>query len=382
MKIAFIGQKGIPAKAGGVERYVEAVATGLVKQGQQVFVYTRPYYSDAKKNIWRGVNLISLPSWQRKHWDAITHVALATWHALWQDYDIIHYQGVGPSLLSWIPRIFKPSTKVLVTFHSLDRKHAKWSLLAKLILRLAEWTACAFPHQTITVSKALQEYCLYHYNKPTTYIPNGVATNLPVGSKTVLSKFALRPYRYFIVISRLVAHKRVEDIISAWFKAKLPQDYKLVIVGSGSYTNRYEKKLRVLTAGQENIIFTGVLTGSKLFTLLAKATGFVSASLDEGMPITVLEAMSLATPLLLSDILGHRELIENLEVITFAPGDTESIAQGMANLAANVKFARKTAKQGQVLVRAQYNWEDIVNNLIVLYSSEQLAPRSLSQTLF
>lgn len=49
MKIAFIGQKGIPAKAGGVERYVEAVATGLVKQGQQVFVYTRPYYSDAKK---------------------------------------------------------------------------------------------------------------------------------------------------------------------------------------------------------------------------------------------------------------------------------------------------------------------------------------------
>ncbi len=151
MKIAFIGQKGIPTKFGGVERYVEGVSQNLVKQGHEVFVYTRPYYTSSSKKSWQRVKLINLPSIHTKHLDAISHVFLATMHALTQDYDIIHYQGVGPSLLSFIPRIFKPKTEVVVTFHSLDRNHAKWYWLAKVILIIGEWTACKFPHRTVTV---------------------------------------------------------------------------------------------------------------------------------------------------------------------------------------------------------------------------------------
>ena len=44
MKIAMIGQKGIPSRAGGVEIHVEELAAGLVEMGQQVDVYCRKYY--------------------------------------------------------------------------------------------------------------------------------------------------------------------------------------------------------------------------------------------------------------------------------------------------------------------------------------------------
>ena len=45
MRIAIIGQKGIPAQGGGIERHVEELSTRLVKLGHVVFVYSRPHYT-------------------------------------------------------------------------------------------------------------------------------------------------------------------------------------------------------------------------------------------------------------------------------------------------------------------------------------------------
>ena len=131
MKIAMIGQKGIPVRYGGIERHVQELSLKLNKLGHSVFVYTRPYYTNKNLKEFKGVNLISLPSIHTKHLDAISHTFLATLDALRKDYDIIHYHGVGPSLLSWIPRIFKPRVKVVVTFHCIDRRHKKCSFCFK-----------------------------------------------------------------------------------------------------------------------------------------------------------------------------------------------------------------------------------------------------------
>ena len=49
MKIAVIGSKGLPAKAGGIERHVEELATRLVKRGFDVTAYTRPWYTGSER---------------------------------------------------------------------------------------------------------------------------------------------------------------------------------------------------------------------------------------------------------------------------------------------------------------------------------------------
>ena len=163
MKIAMIGQKGMPAVWGGVERHVEELATRLVKNNHQVTVYSRSWYSQ-KRSKYQGVTLRFVPSIHTKNLDTITHTLFSTIDALRRDFDIIHYHGVGPALLSFIPRLLKPRAKVIVTFHCQDRLHGKWSFFAKIMLRLGEFAACKFPHETIAVSQTLQKYVKEKYN--------------------------------------------------------------------------------------------------------------------------------------------------------------------------------------------------------------------------
>ena len=92
MRIYFIGQKGMPTLSGGIEKHVEFVAKGMAKEGHEVFVYTRPYYTDKNLKTFEGVNLISLPTIRSKNFDAIFHTFLASIHVLFQRADIIHYQ--------------------------------------------------------------------------------------------------------------------------------------------------------------------------------------------------------------------------------------------------------------------------------------------------
>ncbi len=115
MKIAFIGQKGIPAIMGGVEKHVEELAVRLAALGHEVFVYVRHNYTYKNLQEFKGVKLIHLPSISTKHLDAISHTFLATLHALFCSYDIVHYQAIGPSFLSWIIKLFK--RKTLLLFH-------------------------------------------------------------------------------------------------------------------------------------------------------------------------------------------------------------------------------------------------------------------------
>ncbi len=379
MKVAFIGQKGIPATGGGVERYVEAVASKLVKLNHKVFVYTRPYYTPATKKTYLGVKLVSLPSIHTKNLDAISNVFFATIHALFQDYDIIHYQGVGPSLLSFIPRIFKPSTKVVVTFHSLDRLHAKWSKLAKLILTISEWTACKFPHQTIAVSRGLQAYCLKRYNTPTTFIPNGIYIDSKSNDPNVLKEFGLQKDKYFIVMSRLVSHKRIEDVINAFMKINKP-DFKLVVLGSSSYTEDYQNFLHELAANDERIIFIESLKRERLFTVMRNAIALASASEDEGMPITILEAISLGLPVILSDISGHRELGDDLTYFNLY--DIAQLKKEMQYVLKNTKKVKAAAKLQQKIIINDYNWDDIAKSISDIYRQDIVAPQSLGNILF
>ena len=138
MRIAMIGQKGLPAKFGGVERHVHELSVRLVKIGHKVTVYSRKWYTGGKDKKFAGVEIQHLPSIRTKHLDAITHSFLATLNAIKNKSDVIHYHGIGPSLVSWIPRLFAPRIKVITTFNSIDRKHEKWGLGARLILKLSE----------------------------------------------------------------------------------------------------------------------------------------------------------------------------------------------------------------------------------------------------
>lgn len=380
MKIAMLGQKGIfVTHDGGIERHVEELSTRMAKLGHEIFVYCRPHYvsdklrEEAKAQKWKikaeGVNLVFRPSINTKYLDTITHVFTSTLHALRQNYDVIHYHGVGPSTLAFIPRIFARKAKVIVTFHSQDRFHQKWGPFARAFLAFGEWTACFYPHKTIVVSKTLKRYCKERFYRDTIYIPNGVAVRKVLGSDKI-KKWGLEENKYILSVARFVKHKGLHYLIQAYKKLKTQNSklktFKLVLVGESPYPSKYADYLRKLAAADPDIVFTGYQTGKTLDQLFLNAYIYVHPSESEGLSITILEAMSYGKCVLISDIAENLEAMGNFGFY-FKTGDINDLKNKLEKLLASPNIVSEMGEKAREFVKREHNWDEIAKKTLEVY---------------
>ena len=169
-----IGQKGIPATYGGIEKHVEEIARRLVERGHEVSVFCRLHYTP-RGAAFDGVRLLRRPSVHTKHLDTASHVAGSTLEAMLRRHDVVHFHALGPSLFAGLPRL--TGQRTAVTVHGLDWQRQKWGRGASWVLRQCEGPAAYFPNRTIVVSRTLRDYFRDHHRCDATFIPNG--TNLP-----------------------------------------------------------------------------------------------------------------------------------------------------------------------------------------------------------
>ncbi|MCF6276314.1 MAG: glycosyltransferase family 4 protein [Candidatus Magasanikbacteria bacterium] len=382
MKIAFIGQKGLPAKYGGVERHVHELATRLVKFDFKVIAYARKWYTNAKNGEFEGISIKHTPTVRTKHLDTITHTLFATIDAIRSKNDIIHFHGVGPSLLSWIPRVFAPKTLVITTFHSMDRKQMKWGIFAKLILRMGEWTAIHFAHKTIVVSDVMAHYLNLKYDVNSVCLPNGVPDLKKSEKFETLKKWGIKKDGYILVVARLIPDKGVHNLITAYLQAKkekinIVTDKKLVIVGAGASTDKYVNKLHKMAEGEKDIIFTGVQIDESLRELFSGASVLVNPSNNEGLPITVLESMSYGISTVASDIPAHKQLIKTKDFL-FKTDNVNSLMKTLTKVLSKSKGEiKEEIHRNKTRVQRDYNWDTIVDETINVYKSEYTNMRKM-----
>ena len=330
MRIVFIGQKGIPATFGGIEYHVDELSRGLAERGHDVRVYVRNWYTDRRLRSTHGVRLIHLPTVRSKHLDASLHSLVCSFHSVFSGADIVHYHGIGPAFFSWIPRIF--GKRVVCTVHRKDWQAAKWKPAARAFLRLCERASILFPHRTIVVSRALQDYFMNRYGKAVVRIPHGGFKIVPRDARLIRTKHGLTGKDYILFLGRLVPEKRVDLLIRAYRELKrtapLIQGIKLVIAGGSSATGAHVKALKALGGEEPDIHFVGYVTGTEKEELLTNALIFALPSSLEGFPIALLEAKSSGLFCLVSDIAPHREAIrEGRDGFFFRPGDASDLAR-------------------------------------------------------
>jgi len=365
MKIAIIGQKGIPAFSGGVEKHVENLSVHLANLGHDVTVYTRSRYSKTKLKTYMGVNLINLPSIPTKHLDAISHTFFSVLDAIFRrDYDIIHFHSIGPSSLIWLVKLFKPRIPVVATFHTQCYHHKKWGNLAKYYLKFGEFVCCHSADKVITVSETLKKYADKKYQITTVYIPNGVNIPQLASAQIISQRWSLLKNSYIVVITRLIAHKGVQYVINAYNDIKT--DKKLVIVGSGHFTDKYASDLRKLAENNQNIIFTGNQSGATLAELFSNAFFFIQPSESEGLSIALLEAISFGRAVLVSDIPENLEPIGDFGFV-FKNKNVADLKNKMKYLLDNPDLAEQRGKLGREFVLNKYNWQNISREIINLY---------------
>ncbi|OGF21002.1 hypothetical protein A2Y83_04165 [Candidatus Falkowbacteria bacterium RBG_13_39_14] len=364
MRIYFIGQKGIPAKFGGIERHVEDLSVRLAEMGHEVFVYTRPNYTKKELTEYRGVKLISIPSISTKHLDAITHTIRACFDLAKRDADIGHFHSIGPSSLIWLAKLLQPRTPIVSTFHTKCYLHAKWGIFAKIYLKFGEWTACKLADKTITVSHSLTKYAKGKYQTRPCYIPNGVSVPSDDTAGLSIKRWGLNRGGYMLVVSRLIGHKGIHYLIDAYKKIKT--DKKLVITGDGAHTNDYVERLKKMAQGNSDIIFTGNQTGIVLQELYRNAYIFVQPSESEGLSIALLEAMAYGNAVIISDIPENIEAASKLG-ITFRSGDADDLKEKLEYILERPDLVFKLGSLGRKRVERCYNWNNIARETVKVY---------------
>lgn len=377
LNIAYIGQKGIPAKWGGVERATEELAVRMVRAGYNVTAYCRAWYTGDRSKNHKGVALAYTPSINTKHLDTVSHTLFSTIHAVRQGFDIIHFQGIGPALFAWIPRIFSPRTRVMVTFHCLDRRLQKWNAVARFIFWLGELVAMKCTHDVFVTSRFLQDYCYEVWGRTTVYLPNGVFNDVEDLDAIYLEQFDVRAFDYAVIVGRLMKDKAQHEAVEAFLQAKKNNpalaDMKLVVIGDAAATDSYRASLREQASGRADIIFVGTQVGAPLKALMRFARAGISPSYSEGMPLAVLELAAFGVPLVVSDIPAHREIFGDGYPLV-PVGDIDRLAYQIETILVHYDAVVPVARVFAARVKERYRWEIIAARYNVTLVAGQPQP--------
>lgn len=358
LKIAMIGSKGLPAKFGGVERHVEEIGKRLAARGHSVTVYGRRPLSE--EGVYGGVRVRIMPSIPTKNLDTASNTLFSTIHAIFRDYDIIHYHAIGPSIFSWIPVV--AGKRTVSTIHAPDYRQAKWGIVARALLRLGERTAVRRSTAAVSVSMLMAERLQAEYHRPVKYIPNGaeVFEDPPFDGAAGLG---LESGRYILTVGRFIVERGFHTLLEAY--GRVDTDLRLVVVGDARFEEEYAASLRRLADGR--VLFPGYICGRLLNELYAHCAFYVLPSTVEGLPISLIEAMSFRRPVLMSDI------PENLEVAggiakTFRAGDADDLARSMHSMLELGEVERRgMGDRGRERVLAEYTWDGVTDRLERLY---------------
>lgn len=371
MKIAMIGHKRIPSREGGVEIVVAQLSKRMVAKGHQVVAYNRKsehiagkdFENDNSIDEWEGIKIKWVPTPNSSKLNAIVYSAFATFKACFGKYDVIHFHAEGPCSMILLAKLF--GKRCVATIHGLDWQRSKWGGFATKFLKFGEKVAAKYADEVIVLSKNVQQYFKDTYNRDTVFIPNGIEEPKIIAPSIIKNEFNLDKDKYILFLGRIVPEKGIHYLIDAY--SQIDTDIKLVIAGGASHTSEYMAEIKEKAKDNSNIIFTGFVEGQKLEELYSNALIYCLPSDLEGMPISLLEAMSYGNCCLTSDIAECTEVC-NENAVYFKKSDIDNLKNQLEKLLNSPADVEKYKKEAKDYVLKKYNWDSIVTDTLNLYT--------------
>lgn len=368
--IAMLGHKRIPSREGGVEIVVEELCTRMTQLGHTVCCYNRKghhvggaQFDPVVGGTYQGITIKEVLTIDKKGLAAVTSSFFACLRAAFGRYDVVHVHAEGPAAFCWLPKLF--GKRVVVTVHGLDWQREKWKTgFASKYIHLGEKCAVRFADEIIVLSKAVQDYFLQTYGRTTRFIPNGVNRPQAQRAEQIRAQFGLEKDSYILFLGRLVPEKGLRYLVEA-FK-ELNTDKKLVIAGGSSDTDEFAAEIKALAADDEHILFTGFVQGQLLEELYSNAYIYTLPSDLEGMPLSLLEAMSYGNCCVVSDIDECASVVGSHAVI-FGKGDVADLREKLQTLCDNKDLVDKYKASAADYICEKYNWDTVVAQTLDLY---------------
>ena len=373
MRIAMLGHKRIPSREGGVEIVVEELCTRMVKQGHEVTCYSRKGHHVSGENFdkelsasYKGITIKNVFTIDKKGLAAMSASVTAAIAAAFGKYDVIHFHAEGPCAMLWLPKLF--GKRCIATIHGLDHQRAKWGKFASTYIMLGEKCAAKYADEIIVLSEGVKQYFQDTYGRETRFIPNGVNRPEIKSAELITEKYGLIKDSYILFLGRLVPEKGIRYLIEA-FKG-VNTDKKLVIAGGSSDTNTFADELKELAKDDNRILFTGFVEGQELEELYSNSYIYTLPSDLEGMPLSLLEAMSYGNCCVVSNIAECVEVVED-KAFVFKKSDISDLKDKIQQACDNSGLVGRLKSQATDFICNKYDWDDVVKKTLNLYGGKE-----------
>ncbi|MEM3958453.1 MAG: glycosyltransferase family 4 protein [Thermoproteota archaeon] len=292
----------------------------------------------------------------------------------WGGIDIVHAHD-------WL--VAKPAISIkhlcrvplISTIHSTEhgRRHGLYSDYQRMIHQI-EWWLTYESWKVVCCSNYMKEEVVRFFNTPPDkilVIPNGVdKTQFDHYScqRGFRSRYAADQEKIILFVGRLVPEKGVNVLLGAMPSVlNSHPEAKLVVVGEGYYKEELMRIAGKLSISPK-VYFTGYVDDDTLKMLYKCASVAVFPSLYEPFGIVALEAMASGVPIIVSDVGGLSEIVENnFNGLKVEANNSVSLSRAICYLLDNPEAAERFKQNAFKKVIEIYDWRSIAERTRELY---------------
>jgi glycosyltransferase involved in cell wall biosynthesis len=359
-RIALLGSRGIPARYGGYETFLEQLTPHLVEAGFEVTVYCRSHYTRASESPFLGARLVVLPTIRSKHLDTPVHTLLSCLDALRRGYDAaLVVNGINAF---FVPLLRLARVPTALHVDGIESGRAKWGTLGRLAYRLSERLAARVATRLVTDAEVIAEHYRKRYGARSVMIPYGSALPKPTADPT-LSQLGLQEERYFLYVSRFEKENNPHRVVAAYRASQSP--FPLVMVGDAPYADAFIASFR--EQDDERILFPGAIYGPGYRALQHGALAYVHATEVGGTHPALVEAMGAGNCVLVNDTPENREVAGDAAHY-FRAAEPASLTRLFDEIAQDPAGARETGRRAAQRAQDHYSWEAVASQYVDLFN--------------
>lgn len=282
-------------------------------------------------------------------------------HGLWQEHCLL-----GASMARTAGKPYLISAHGMLDAWALGAKRWKKAIYSALIEnRNLRRASCL---HALTDAEA-EDYRRSGAKTPVVVIPNGVHIPKHGAPHAFLREFPhLEDKRIVLFLARLHPKKGLDLLCRAWAKVRRREEDHLVIAGPDfeGTRARMEQQIGELGIG-DSVTFTGMLSGERKWGALRAAHVFTLPSYSEGLSVSVLEAMGLGVPVIVTRQCNVPDVVTAGCGWTVEPDETELTAALDDCLGAPQCSLQEMGTRGEAVVRARYSWEIVGRQMASVY---------------
>lgn len=371
---------------GGVSRYIEQFSQHMARLGNRVFILT--VRSDQKEPVDLDENCLRYDvDFGEGMIEHLSHLPgmlkRVNRLAIEHDLDII---VANTPLSNALAQLIKKSIglkkiKTLRIVHGMWAEemltraetrgiygHGTISKVLPYFSRHIENNELARSDYIIAVSDELRNYVEANTRRRDVHvIPAGVDTSvfaLPDESKGALRhSLKLEDKTTVLFVGDMREVKGLEFLIDASLSLCEDYDIQFLIVGGGPNLDRMKEKVNNLELS-DVFNFTGRVSNQLLIDCYRASDLFCLPSLWEGLPQTLLEAMSTGLPVVATSVGGIPSLIMDRENgLLIPPGDSKALEEGIRLLLDNNSLSLELGSNAREAIICSYSWETICKRI-------------------